>query len=119
MNETVEPVEPYSNLIVPIQLGAQWLARAISWTRECGITRIEATRESMEWWTAENERAGKATVMYAEGKGGLRLVPQRRAGRPPAGAAGSRSSSRRLGQDRSSAASSAPGQGMSVSTSAV
>lgn len=37
-------------------------------TRERGITRMEATRESMEWWAAENERAGKATVMYAEGK---------------------------------------------------
>jgi len=62
------PQTPYSNLIVPIQLGAQWLARAISWTRERGITRMEATRESMEWWAAENERAGKSTVMYAEGK---------------------------------------------------
>jgi cation diffusion facilitator CzcD-associated flavoprotein CzcO len=62
------PQTPYSNLIVPIQLGAQWLARALSWTRERGITRLEATRESMEWWAVENERAGKATVMYAEGK---------------------------------------------------
>jgi cation diffusion facilitator CzcD-associated flavoprotein CzcO len=62
------PQTPYSNLIVPIQLGAQWLARAIRWTRERGITRMEATRESMEWWAAENDRAGKSTVMYAEGK---------------------------------------------------
>ncbi len=62
------PQTPYSNLIVPIQLGAQWLARALRWTREHGITRLEATRESMEWWAAENERAGKSTVMYAEGK---------------------------------------------------
>jgi cation diffusion facilitator CzcD-associated flavoprotein CzcO len=62
------PQTPYSNLIVPIQLGAQWLARALKWTRERGITRLEATRESQEWWAAENERAGKATVMYSEGK---------------------------------------------------
>jgi cation diffusion facilitator CzcD-associated flavoprotein CzcO len=62
------PQTPYSNLIVPIQLGAQWLARALRWTREHGITRMEATRESMDWWAAENERAGQATVMYAEGK---------------------------------------------------
>jgi cation diffusion facilitator CzcD-associated flavoprotein CzcO len=62
------PQTPYSNLIVPIQLGAQWLARAINWTRKRGITRMEATHESMEWWAAENERAGQATVMYAEGK---------------------------------------------------
>ena len=44
------------------------LARALRWTREQGITRMEATRKSMDWWAAENERAGKATVMYAEGK---------------------------------------------------
>ena len=62
------PQTPYSNLIVPIQLGAQWLARALKWTRERGITRLEATRESEEWWAAENERAGKATVMYSEGQ---------------------------------------------------
>lgn len=62
------PQTPYSNLIVPIQLGAQWLARALKWTRERGITRLEATHESQEWWAAENERAGKATVMYSEGK---------------------------------------------------
>ena len=62
------PQTPYSNLIVPIQLGAQWLARALKWARERGITRLEATRESQEWWAAENERAGKATVMYSEGK---------------------------------------------------
>lgn len=62
------PQTPYSNLIVPIQLGAQWLARALRWTRERGISRLEATGESMDWWAAENERAGQATVMYAEGK---------------------------------------------------
>ena len=28
----------------------------------------EPANESMEWWAAENERAGKSTVMYAEGK---------------------------------------------------
>jgi cation diffusion facilitator CzcD-associated flavoprotein CzcO len=62
------PQTPYSNLIVPIQLGAQWLARALKWTRDRGITRLEATPESQEWWAIENERAGKATVMYSEGK---------------------------------------------------
>jgi cation diffusion facilitator CzcD-associated flavoprotein CzcO len=62
------PQTPYSNLIVPIQLGAQWLARALKWTRDRGMTRLEVTPESQEWWAAENERAGKATVMYSEGK---------------------------------------------------
>lgn len=62
------PQTPYSNLIVPIQLGAQWLQRALKWARDNGVTRLEATRESEDWWVAENERAGKATVMYSEGK---------------------------------------------------
>jgi hypothetical protein len=32
------------------------------------MTRLEATPGSQEWWALENERAGKATVMYSEGK---------------------------------------------------
>jgi len=62
------PQTPYSNLIVPIQLGAQWLQRALKWARDNNVPRLEATRESEDWWVAENERAGKATVMYSEGK---------------------------------------------------
>lgn len=62
------PQTPYSNLIVPIQLGAQWLQRAIAWAEENGVDRLEATPESEEWWAMETERAGKSTVMYTEGK---------------------------------------------------
>lgn len=62
------PQTPYSNLVVPIQLGAQWLQRAIRWAEDNGVDRLEATRESEEWWAEETERAGKATVMYTEGK---------------------------------------------------
>jgi hypothetical protein len=29
---------------------------------------LEATPESEDWWAEETERAGKATVMYSEGK---------------------------------------------------
>ncbi|MGI5441688.1 flavin-containing monooxygenase [Streptomyces shenzhenensis] len=62
------PQTPYSNLPVPIQLGAQWLQRAIAWTRENDVPFLEATPESEAWWMEETERAGKATVMYSEGK---------------------------------------------------
>ncbi|OBC00676.1 steroid monooxygenase [Mycobacterium sp. 852013-50091_SCH5140682] len=62
------PQTPYSNLVVPIQLGAQWLQRALRWAQDNGIERLEATPESEEWWATETERAGKATVMYTEGK---------------------------------------------------
>ncbi|AVG24294.1 monooxygenase [Pontimonas salivibrio] len=62
------PQTPYSNLPVPIQLGAQWMADAISFARDNGIEELEATPESEEWWAAESERAGKATVMYEQGK---------------------------------------------------
>ena len=62
------PQTPYANLVVPIQLGAQWLQSAIKWAEENGIERLEATSESEEWWTVETERAGKSTVMYTEGK---------------------------------------------------
>ncbi|MCZ9881628.1 flavin-containing monooxygenase [Arthrobacter sp. B2a2-09] len=61
------PTTPYSNLPVPIQLGAQWIARAIAFAEKNGIERLEATPESEEWWAAEVERAGRATVMYSEG----------------------------------------------------
>lgn len=62
------PQTPYSNLPVPIQLGAQWLQRAVAWARDNGVEVFEATPESEQWWAAETERAGKATVMYREGK---------------------------------------------------
>jgi cation diffusion facilitator CzcD-associated flavoprotein CzcO len=62
------PQTPYSNLPVPIQLGAQWLQRALKWAEDNGIGRLEATPESEEWWAKEVERGGKATVMYTEGK---------------------------------------------------
>lgn len=62
------PQTPYSNLPVPIQLGAQWMARAIDFAEKNGIPALEATVESEEWWAAETDRAGKATVMYTEGQ---------------------------------------------------
>jgi len=62
------PQTPYSNLPVPIQLGAQWLQRAIAWARANGVPFLEATPESEEAWREETERAGRATVMYSEGK---------------------------------------------------
>ncbi|QXW01342.1 flavin-containing monooxygenase [Rhodococcus globerulus] len=62
------PQTPYSNLVVPIQLGAQWLQRALVWAAENGVERFEATPESESWWVEETERTGKATVMYSEGK---------------------------------------------------
>lgn len=62
------PQTPYSNLVVPIQLGAQWLQRALKWARDNDIDAFEATPESEEWWADETERTGKATVMYTEGK---------------------------------------------------
>jgi cation diffusion facilitator CzcD-associated flavoprotein CzcO len=61
------PTTPYSNLPVPIQLGAQWIARAIDFAENSGIERLEATPESEEWWAAEVDRAGRATVMHSEG----------------------------------------------------
>lgn len=62
------PQTPYANLPVPIQLGAQWLQRALKWAMDNGVERLEATSEAEDAWTAEVERAGKATVMYSEGK---------------------------------------------------
>ncbi|MFB7886704.1 flavin-containing monooxygenase [Cellulosimicrobium cellulans] len=62
------PQTPLSNLTVPVQRGAQWLQRAIAYARENGVAQLEATREAEEWWYEETERAGRATVMYEEGK---------------------------------------------------
>ncbi len=62
------PQTPYANLVVPIQMGAQWLERLLVWARENGVERIEATPESEEQWADETVRAAKATVMYEEGK---------------------------------------------------
>jgi cation diffusion facilitator CzcD-associated flavoprotein CzcO len=57
------PQTPYSNLPVPIQLGAQWLQRLLVWARENDVARIEATAASEQWWADETARAGAATVM--------------------------------------------------------
>jgi cation diffusion facilitator CzcD-associated flavoprotein CzcO len=62
------PQTPYSNLPVPIQLGAQWMARAISFFEANGIPAIEATPESEDWWASEVDSAGKSTVMHSEGQ---------------------------------------------------
>ncbi|MGW1158624.1 flavin-containing monooxygenase [Streptomyces sp. NPDC002513] len=62
------PQTPYSNLPVPIQLGAQWLQRLLVWARANQVEQIEATRESEEWWAQETNRAGEATVMCSEGE---------------------------------------------------
>jgi cation diffusion facilitator CzcD-associated flavoprotein CzcO len=63
---SIGPQTPYSNLPVPIQLGAQWIARAIVFAERNSIP-LEATRESEEWWAAEVDMAGRETVMYEEG----------------------------------------------------
>jgi len=60
------PQTPYSNLPVPIQLGAQWMARALTFARDHQIV-LEATAQSEQWWAEEVERTGRATVMYEEG----------------------------------------------------
>lgn len=62
------PQTPYSNLPVPIQLGAQWIARAIAYAQARGLPALEATEESEEWWAAEVERTGRQTVMVDEGQ---------------------------------------------------
>ncbi|WP_336728413.1 NAD(P)/FAD-dependent oxidoreductase [Cellulosimicrobium cellulans] len=62
------PQTPLSNLTVPVQRGAQWLQRALAYARENRVAQLEATREAEEWWYEETERAGRATVMYEEGK---------------------------------------------------
>jgi hypothetical protein len=62
------PQTPLSNLPVPVQLGAQWLQRALTFARDHGIDRLEPTREAEDWWRAETDRAANATVMYEEGR---------------------------------------------------
>lgn len=62
------PQTPYSNLVVPIQLGAQWLQRALAWAEANDVEYFEATPESEDWWREETEQAGRGTVMYSEGK---------------------------------------------------
>ncbi|MEU3270547.1 NAD(P)/FAD-dependent oxidoreductase [Saccharomonospora sp. NPDC006951] len=77
------PQTPYSNLPVPIQLGAQWLQRLIAWARDNNVPRIEATAESEQWWTEECERAGEATVMSSEGdKAGAWFLGKNVPGKP-------------------------------------
>lgn len=62
------PQTPYSNLPVPIQLGAQWVARAIAFAEANGIQALEATRESEQWWADEVRRTGDQTIMVEEGR---------------------------------------------------
>ncbi|WP_431879808.1 flavin-containing monooxygenase [Amycolatopsis sacchari] len=79
------PQTPYSNLPVPIQLGAQWLQRLLVWARENNVPRIEATRGSEQWWARECERAGEATVMASEGeKAGAWFLGKNVPGKPKA-----------------------------------
>jgi cation diffusion facilitator CzcD-associated flavoprotein CzcO len=79
------PQTPYSNLPVPIQLGAQWLQRLLIWARDNGVERIEATVESEDWWEKETTRAGEATVMSSEGeKAGAWFLGQNVPGKPKA-----------------------------------
>jgi cation diffusion facilitator CzcD-associated flavoprotein CzcO len=61
------PQTPYSNLPVPIQLGAQFIANMLKTTREDGIYRLESSMADDEAWKRETDRAGRATVMYSEG----------------------------------------------------
>lgn len=62
------PQTPYSNLPVPIQLGAQWVARALAFAEANDIPALEATPESEAWWATEVERTGRQTVMVEEGR---------------------------------------------------
>lgn len=62
------PQTPYANLVVPIQMGAQWVRDALVWMRENGVDRFDSTPGSEDDWTDETTRAAKATVMYEEGK---------------------------------------------------
>ncbi|ASR35246.1 steroid monooxygenase [Prauserella marina] len=79
------PQTPYSNLPVPIQLGAQWLQRLLSWARDNDVPLIEATAESEQWWVEECERAGEATVMSSEGeKAGAWFLGKNVPGKPKA-----------------------------------
>lgn len=65
---SIGPQTPYSNLPVPIQLGAQWIARAIAYAEARGLPALEATPESEQWWAEEVERTGRQTVMFEEGR---------------------------------------------------
>jgi cation diffusion facilitator CzcD-associated flavoprotein CzcO len=76
------PQTPYSNLPVPIQKGAQWLARAIDYAERNGIDYLEATRESEEWWAEETARAGAATVMSQGAKANAWFLGANIAGKP-------------------------------------
>ena len=62
------PQTPYSNLVVPIQLGAQWLQRALRWAEENGVERFEATPSRRTGGPPRRSAPGKSTVMYSEGK---------------------------------------------------
>ncbi len=77
------PQTPYSNLPVPIQLGAQWLQRLLVWARENDVPRIEATAASEQWWLDETNRAGEATVMCSEARRPALVPRPQRPGQGP------------------------------------
>lgn len=61
------PQTPYSNLVVPIQLGAQWMQRFLKFVTEQGIEVFESSRTAEETWNDETVRGAEATVMSVEG----------------------------------------------------
>lgn len=61
------PQTPYSNLVVPIQLGAQWMQRFLKFIKERGIEEFESSRAAEEDWNDETIRGAEATVMSIEG----------------------------------------------------
>lgn len=78
------PQTPYSNLVVPIQLGAQWMQGIIDYARREGLDQIEATRESEEEWNQETVDSASKTVMALEGpKAGAWFMGQNVPGKTP------------------------------------
>jgi cation diffusion facilitator CzcD-associated flavoprotein CzcO len=61
------PQTPYSNLVVPIQLGAQWMQRFLKFVQERGIKEFESSKAAEEIWNDETIRGAEATVMSIEG----------------------------------------------------
>jgi cation diffusion facilitator CzcD-associated flavoprotein CzcO len=61
------PQTPYSNLVVPIQLGAQWMQRFLKFIKERGIEEFESSRAAEEAWNDETIRGAESTVMSIEG----------------------------------------------------
>ncbi|PXY21542.1 flavin-containing monooxygenase [Prauserella flavalba] len=57
------PQTPYANLPVAIQEGVQWIAGALKYARDNGITELESTKDAEEEWAAQVAEAGSATIM--------------------------------------------------------